>query len=142
MHVEIMLCRYGNRHFRLRKSQLNHAPTLTSNFSYAFTEVNGDDEAFYIWNYKAKPAYGTSDTTAKAVPQYRSLHLHSYQRFISRLFSSAGVANATETCAGKIANQMTTAHRYNLQALTMLRAVIRHYYIRTIIAIESTASGI
>ena len=56
----------------------------------------------------AKAADGSSETTAQPVPQHRSLHLHSYQRFISRLFSRAGVANATETCAGKIATQMTT----------------------------------
>jgi hypothetical protein len=75
----------------------------------------------------AKAADGTSETKAQPVPQYRALHLHSYQRFISRLFSRAGVANATETCAGKIAIQMTTARRYNLQGLIMLRAVIKHH---------------
>jgi len=74
-----------------------------------------------------KAADGTSETTAQPVPQYRSLHLHSYQRFIFRLFSRAGIANATETCAGKMATQMTTARRYNLQRLIMLRAVIKQY---------------
>ena len=80
--------------------------------------------------YKAKPADGTSETTAQPVRQCRSLRLHSYQRIISRLFSCAGVASVTETCAGKIATQMTTARRYNLQALIMLRAVIKHYCIQ------------
>ena len=90
--------------------------------SYAFTEVNGDDFAFYIWNYKAKPAYCTSETTTKSGSQSAFIPTIHFPNL-----SRAGVAYATENYAGKMATQMTTARQYNLQALITLRAVIKHY---------------
>jgi hypothetical protein len=61
--------------------EADHAPShsaeaknewnYTSTFPYAFTEVKGDNFSFHIWNYKAKPADVTSETTAQSVLQRR-----------------------------------------------------------------------
>jgi len=53
MHVEIVVCRYGNRALPFKEQSVKSRDYVknewnyTSAFSYAFTEVNGDDFEFY-----------------------------------------------------------------------------------------------